>query len=106
MLSVMTPARLVELCLAIQSFGGLSEEAKLPEILSWSYHPTEEDCWIAVNRVNGRALVIKGNSAALMQLLYENACDLRRISTYSRFIWDRLAFSNQTPIPHAMLASV
>jgi anaerobic magnesium-protoporphyrin IX monomethyl ester cyclase len=90
MLSVMAPHELVAHGLRIYSMQGLPEHAVLPQVVSRLDYPSNEACQIVVNRLNGRALAIKGNAAALFDACYENRLAIEQIRELAPMLFDRL----------------
>lgn len=94
MLSVMTPNELVAHGLRIYGMGELPERALLPQVVSRVDRPTEDGCQIVVNRVNGRALAIKGKAAVLFDVCYENGVEIGQIREWAPLLFDRLRLPN------------
>jgi hypothetical protein len=95
LLSILPPARLIELGLAIKRFDGLPRRARLADIVSMSQMPGQGAPRILVTRLNRRALAMKENAAALLDLFYQNEFDLETIGNYYPPLLDRLSFGWQ-----------
>jgi hypothetical protein len=47
---------------------------------------------MVINRMNGRALILKGAAATLFDLCYEHGLDLSQIRRQAPLLFDRVAF--------------
>ncbi len=93
LLSAMPPAELVELGLALRSFGGLPRRATLREVATVSPDPSGGDAWIVVKRLSRGVLTVTGASGALIKLLYDQPVDLATIASLAGPVVERLAIS-------------
>lgn len=104
MLSRMTPEELCRVGLMMRECGGMPATTRLQEIIIRIAHQTQPDTDVVVNRLNGRAVLLKGPAARLFDLCYQHNVHLRLLQERAPMLFDRLAFLTKESSEECVLA--
>jgi hypothetical protein len=95
MLSLMTPQELLRVGLAMRECGGLPAATLLSDIVTCTEITTEPRAYVVINRINGRAVLLRGAAAELFDLCYERNVNLRLLQSEAPVLFDGLAFFDE-----------
>jgi anaerobic magnesium-protoporphyrin IX monomethyl ester cyclase len=106
LLSCMSPSKLLELGLELRAHGGLPKRASVPDIMSRQQHPYDISSRVAINRVNGRVLLMRGKSGQAFDLSFDHLLNLGELRTDARMLFDAVAYREERLSTEAVMSPV
>jgi hypothetical protein len=95
MLSSMTPTELLNVGLGMREAGGLPEEAVLADIATRADPSSDPQARMIINRLNGRALVLRNAAKTLFDLCYDERVTVEQIRRMAPMLYDKLVFPEE-----------
>jgi len=92
MLSAMSHAELRRTGLSLRRCGELPASASLAEIATRAVQPPDRGETVVINRINGRALVLKNTAAKLFDFCYDHDVSVEQLRTEAPALFEKLAF--------------
>ncbi len=106
LLSVMSPDRLVDEGLRIRDRGGLPDTAPVADVLTVRPDPHQPGRRLAVNRLNGKVLAVRGAAAELLELCRDEGVTLGAVQAQAPAVFERLTSASRRLTSEAVSSPV